>query len=169
MVLLKLGGAGNRPIDLLREYVRRVPGDGQGWLGLVRLEIHRRLPRGHLGVESTAPELLDELEDEVRALARVARTPRQLDSVGWYYALRRMPATGMTFTRRALALEPSCAECWDTLALLHFHAGRARAAVDAQERAVSLMAERRETRDAEARLRHYRWSAARAARPARRD
>jgi hypothetical protein len=162
VVLLELGGAGNRPIDLLREYVRRVPTDGQGWLGLVRLEIHRRLPRGHLGVEAVAPDQLAEVERDVRALARVARTPRQLDAVGWYHALRRDPARGLAYTRRALALEPSCADCWDTLALLHFHAGRARDAVAAQERAVALMAERRLTRDAEARLRHYRWSAARA-------
>ena len=129
------------PIDLFRRYVAREPDDGSGWLGLVRLELDRRIPAGHLGTEPAPPPGLDQIEDQVRALLRVATTPAQLNAVGWYYALRRRPQIGMNFTLRALAAEPGCASCWDTLALLYHHAGRAAEALAAQERAVALMTE----------------------------
>jgi hypothetical protein len=156
---------GVRPVELLRKYVRQAPDDGQGWLALVNLEMDRFVPDGHLGIEPEPPPGLEQIEEQVRGLVRVSATSAQLDQVGWYYALRRKPQIGLNFTIRALDAEPGCGNCWDTLALLYYHAGRVNEAVAAQERAVALLAERGVSPAVKARLVHYRRAAAGVERP----
>jgi tetratricopeptide (TPR) repeat protein len=167
LVQARSGGDLRGAARLLREYVALEPNDGQGWLGLVSLELGRVLPKGHLGVEPEAPPRLAEIEDEVRELLRVSNTSSQLSMIGWYYALRRQPNIGLNFALRALQLEPGDADTWDTLALLYHHAGRAQEAVAAQKRAIDLMVESRRGVDSSvrARLRHYEQVAARAPAP----
>lgn len=157
---------GGSPARWMRQYVALEPDDGEGWLALLQLELDRIVPESSIGVEPDLPRRLEKIEDEVRGLLRVASTPAELDAVGWIYALRRQWKTGLNFTKRALALEPGCAGCWDTLALHYYHAGRFREAVLAQERAVGLMAERRTIPPAiQARLRLYRRAVAAAPPP----
>jgi hypothetical protein len=98
-----------------------VPTDGQGWASLVRFEIERRRSRA-ARVESRTLDL-EQLEPDVARLAKLASTPGELLTVAWYRSLRGQTADGLAFARRALALEPSCASCWDMLAQLNYQDG----------------------------------------------
>lgn len=129
------------PVALLREYLRREPQDPRGWYALVQAELDQSLPGGHLGIEPAPPPGLVTLEDDVLALVRASSAPRHLDLIGRYYALRHRPKTGLNFALRALALEPGCADCWDTLALLYYRSARVQEALAAQRRAAALSVE----------------------------
>lgn len=144
-------------IQLLRRYVREVPTDGQGWASLVRLEIERRRSRA-ARVESPTPDL-EQLEADVARLVKLASTPGELLTVAWYRSLRGQTADGLAFARRALALEPSCASCWDMLAQLNYQDGRPDDAVTAEQRAIALAAEGRVPPDMLTRLRLYQRTA----------
>jgi hypothetical protein len=78
-----------------------------------------------------------------------------LNTIAWYFALRQQPAAGLNFALRAVQALPSCARCWDTLGLLYFQAGKVDLAVEAQERAVMLYADRAPP-DVAKRLRKFR-------------
>lgn len=165
LVQYRFGNRSEPVADLLRRYLALEPNDANAWRGLVDLEMDRYVPPGHLGVEPQPPPGLEQMEKEVHALIRVASTPSQLNLIGWYYALRRRPETGLNFAVRALQAEPGYSDCWDTLALLYYHSGRAADAVEAQKRAIGLMAERGggASEVVRARLRAYEQAAARAA------
>jgi hypothetical protein len=126
------------PAALLRQYVQREPRDPQGWYALVSAELQQSLPSGHLGVEPDPPPALEKMEDDVLSLVRSSGDPRHLNLIGWYYALRHRPKTGLNFALRALAMEPGFADCWDTLALLYYRSGRLGDALAAQRRAAAL-------------------------------
>lgn len=142
-------------IPLLRDYLARRPGDERGWRALVSLRVKEATPRGYLGVAGKPPRALRALEQDVAQLSTRAAAPTSLNAVGWYHALRQAPAEGLPFAAKAVKREPECGGCWDTLALLFFQAGRIESAIQAQERAVSLLAERAPP-ETLARLRHYR-------------
>jgi hypothetical protein len=88
-----------------------------------------------------AAELLAPLEDDVTALARVASSATELNGVAHYRLLVRQPEAGMPFAMRAVQADPTCFECFDTLANLHAQRGRFAQAAQAEERAYSLMPE----------------------------
>lgn len=127
---------------LLRAYAAREPRDLRAWALLVRLGIDRAVPPHYLATGGAVPAGLAAVEPDVRELLRSGDTPSALNLVGWYYALRRLPRTGLAFAFRAVRADPSCGSCFDTLALLLYEDGRVSDAVAAQERAVMLMAER---------------------------
>lgn len=145
----------------LRRYVAAEPGSARGWLGLVSARLNEVVPKGHTGLEARAPAGLEALEDDVRELARHASTFAELNLVAYYFALRRQPATGFNFARRALEQDPRCAGCLDTLALLLYQLGRYKEALALQERAIAVMAEIRPSAEARERLEHYRTCVAR--------
>jgi hypothetical protein len=122
----------------LRRYVRRAPDDVRGVTALLAVAL------GAIdddGLGPTPPPGLDALRDEMAALQRHSRSAVALDAMAWYFALARKPGPGEGLARRALALEPGCAECEDTLAVLLSQRGAHAEAVLHQERAVRLLGE----------------------------
>lgn len=147
--------------ELLRRYLSRRPDDERGWRALVVLEMEQALPAGHLGLEPLPPAGLAALEPDVHQLVARARDPSSFNQIGWYFAMRQQSSAGLPFAVRAIRAAPRCGDCWDTLALLLFQAGKAVDAVRAQERAVALLGEAT-GRNVLARLRGYRAAAAEA-------
>ncbi|HYU15040.1 MAG TPA: hypothetical protein VEL05_03185, partial [Candidatus Acidoferrum sp.] len=134
---------GASPVALLRQYVARQPGDVRGWLALVALEMDELRPAGDLGVEPIEPSPeLEGMASDVARLGWLARRPSELNMIGAYFALCRRPTIGLPFTLRALAAEPGCAVCLDTLATLSFQSGRIEDAASEQRRAVAMVSER---------------------------
>lgn len=128
-------------LELLRAYIARQPDDPRGWSALVRARLRRATVIDRDGLPVAQQDQLFSAAAEVKALIEHSSQPRALNTVAWYYALRRDPAAGLNFAMRAVQGEPSCADCWDTLALLYFEARKVDLAVAAQERAVSIYAE----------------------------
>jgi hypothetical protein len=122
----------------LRRYVARVPDDVRGASALLAVALGA-IPDDGLG--PTPPPGLDALTDEMAALQRHSRSAVALDAMAWYFALARKPGPGEGLARRALALDPGCAGCEDTLALLLSQRGAHAEAVLHQERAVRLLGE----------------------------
>lgn len=149
-------GERERAEQLLRAYAVREPRDFRAWVGLVRIGINRSIPPDYLGVDGAVPAGLAAVEADVRELLRSGGTARALNLVGWYYALRRLPRTGLAFAFRSVRADPTCGACHDTLALLLYQDGRLADAVAAQERAVALMAEDDPARTSERRLEIFR-------------
>jgi len=141
--------------QLLRQYVKRQPDDGRGWLGLVKVGLAKLVAADHLGVEPKPPTGLATLSKDVAALLRVARTEEQLNAVGWYYALLRRPRTGLNFAVRALRLRPRCTRCMNTLALLLYQRGDTKQAHDMMRKAIHLRAEQHIPDNWRKRLTHY--------------
>lgn len=73
--------------------------------------------------------------------------------------MRQEPIQGLPFASRSVSKAPGCGNCWDTLALLFFQAGHILNALEAQQRAVNLLAEDASP-DVLVRLRRYRAAAA---------
>jgi hypothetical protein len=142
-------------MELLRAYLARQPHDSRAWLALVSTGLKRARPKGHDPLTDPPPAALAAMADDVRKLVEHSSDPIALNQIGWYFALRKNPNAGLNFALRAVRQEPSCAECWDTVALLYFQVGKLAQALDAQERAVGVFAEGapREVLD---RLRRYR-------------
>jgi tetratricopeptide (TPR) repeat protein len=128
-------------IELLRRYLRGNPDDAQGWLALVSARLRRATPLHHDPLRDAPPAALPGMEDDVRKLVEHSNDPMALNQIGWYYALRKNPNAGLNFAIRAVQEEPSCAECWDTVGLLYYEAGKLDLAVDAEERSASIYAE----------------------------
>jgi hypothetical protein len=146
-----------RPRDrvrLLRDYVTRVPRDPRGWRALVSARI-AEVPGGEEPLTGTPPAALTAIEPDVRQLIEHADDPSSLNLIGWYWAVRRKPNVGLNFALRAVQAEPSCGACWDTVGVLYFQAGKIELAVEAQERAAGIYAERAPP-DVTTRLRRYR-------------
>jgi tetratricopeptide (TPR) repeat protein len=123
--------------DLFRRHLTQEPDDRRALNGLVLVELER-LTKDRIGLEPAPPPGIEALLDDVKALARGASAPEELNLVAWYFALARKPEVGLNFARRALALKPSCADCLDSLALSLHQVGRDEEACEVQERAVRL-------------------------------
>ena len=145
-------------LQLLRDHVSRFPGDARGWNALVEIGLERAVPPSYVGLDGPPPAGLAAMARDVRRLVEHASDPHALNTIGRYYALRREPATGLNFAIRAVRAEPSCGDCWDTVALLYFQAGKVADALKAQERAIGLYDEKA-TPAALSRLRRYRMAA----------
>ena len=128
-------------MELFRSYLARQPHDGKAWLALVSSGLRRTVRKDHDPLRDPAPPALVALEPDVRKLVEHSSEPIALNQVGWYYALRGNPNAGLNFAIRAVRAEPSCAECWDTVGVLYFQAGKIDLAVEAEERAVEVFAE----------------------------
>ena len=127
-------------IALLRAYVTRVPRDPRGWRALVTSQV-ATATRSRDPLAAAPPASLAAIEPDVRQLIEHADDPDALNTIGWYWAMRRQPNIGLNFAIRAVRAEPSCADCWDTVALLYFQAGKIEQAIQAQEQATSLYAD----------------------------
>jgi tetratricopeptide (TPR) repeat protein len=145
-------------IRLLRDYVKRRPEDGRGWKELVSRELGRILPPRYLGLGGTPPPGLAAMEGDVRKLIEHSSDATSLNTIGWYFAMRKNPNAGLNFALRAVRAEPLCGPCWDTLGLLYYQAGNVGKALEVQERAVSLYAESAPV-DVRTRLRLFRQAA----------
>ena len=141
-------------IRLLRDYVTRVPRDPRGWRALVSARI-AEVPGGEEPLIGTPPAALTAIEPDVRQLIEHADDPTSLNLIGWYWAVRRKPNVGLNFALRAVQAEPSCGACWDTVGVLYFQAGKVELAVESQERAAGIYAERVPP-DVTTRLRRFR-------------
>jgi hypothetical protein len=113
------------------------------------------IPQGYEALGGPPPPALAAMERDVRRLVEESSDPYALNTVAWYFAMRQQPAAGLNFAIRAVQAVPSCARCWDTLGLLYFQAGKLDRAVEAQERAVTLYADRAPP-DVSSRLRRFR-------------
>lgn len=139
---------------LLREYLKEEPSDGRAHLGIVHIMKHTAIPKDYYGF-GPVPKSVATLEADVMALVGVASTPNELNAVASYFALQQNPKTGLGFARRALAKEPSCIRCLDSLALLLFQLDRVDEALATQKRAINMLAENEPPPSMLARLRHY--------------
>jgi hypothetical protein len=107
-----------------------------------------------------AAEKLAALSTEMRAAAKLARSPHELARVGRYYAWMGDREFATPFLMRAISVDPACWACFDTLALLASDGGDAAAAVVWQERALSVLPERSRALDGmKQRLEGYRRAA----------
>jgi hypothetical protein len=68
--------------------------------------------------------------------------PTRHRTLAWVHALANHPDEGLPLARRAVAEDPGCYACRDTLALLEFEKGDFEAALAEQERAVALVNDR---------------------------
>lgn len=144
-------------MELLRAYLAREPNHGRAWLALVDARVRAVVPAAYQRdpLRGEPPAGLADLQDDVRRLVEHTSDVTALNNVAWYYALRRNPNAGLNFALRAVQAEPSCGECWDTVGLLYFQAGKIAKAVEAQERAVGIYAENA-PKDVLDRLRRFR-------------
>jgi hypothetical protein len=141
----------------LRRHVARAPGELRGTTALLVAALDGI---DDDGLGPAPPPGLDELADEVAALRTRAGNVVALDTVAWYYALARRPELGEGLARRALAIEPGCAVCENTLALLLHQRGQHRTAAAHQERALRLLGAEPPPRGWRERLEAYRARAA---------
>ncbi|HEX4457940.1 MAG TPA: hypothetical protein VIA18_08210, partial [Polyangia bacterium] len=156
-------GAPDKAVTLLREALDGIPHDA--------VEPSPREARYRLalyncrfaGIEKSGPqpsdELLASLQPDVAELARVANSATALNNVAWYHVMRREPEAGMPFAMRATQADPTCFSCFDTLAALYALRGHFAQAVQAQERAFSLLPESARMPEIKARLDEYRQKA----------
>lgn len=156
---------GRPAVGLLRQHLRRRPDDLRAWHALVSLRMSAAAPPSYLGLDGSPPSAIVAMEPDVLRLVERASTADALNTVGWYFALRQNPVTGLNFAIRAVRADPGCGACWDTVALLYFQAGKVAEAVAAQERAANLYAES-VPRDVLVRLRRYRAALRRGTPPA---
>jgi hypothetical protein len=140
-------------IDRFRRYASRAPDDPRGATAVLIAAVGAVADDG---LSPSAPPGLDALRPEMAAVQRHPRSAAALHAMAWYFAIARKSATGEGLARRALALEPACAGCEDTLALLLYQRGAFADAVEHQERAIHLMGESPPPRDWLDRLAHYR-------------
>lgn len=154
-------------VPFLREYLARLPEDERAWWLLIGLQIDAATPTDYMGLDRRPPAGLRAIEPDVLQLIARARDASSLNLIGWYYALRQEPVAGLPYAVQSVKKEPRCGACWDTVALLFFQAGRVESALEAQERAVNLMAENAGS-GVLVRLRRYRAAAAAASRAGRR-
>jgi tetratricopeptide (TPR) repeat protein len=71
----------------------------------------------------------------------IARSPTVLNDFAWYMALHGRAEAAVPIAKRSIELDPSCAACFDTLAVALFRSGEMKAAVSAQEMSVALLRE----------------------------
>jgi hypothetical protein len=143
--------------DLLRRHVARAPDDVRGWTALMSMQLDR------VDGDPLAPEPppgVDELRDELAALQPHGRSAAALDAMARFFAVARKPAPGEGLARRAIAVDPTCADCETTLALLLFQRGAFGDAAAHQERALRLLGESAAPPSWRRRLDHYRQRAA---------
>ncbi|HYU14832.1 MAG TPA: hypothetical protein VEL05_02120 [Candidatus Acidoferrum sp.] len=160
----RIGARGTDPVAVLRRYVELQPDDAQGWLALVTLELER-VVHAQAGDAAPGAPAAETVERDVQSLVRVATAPNQLAAVGLYYSLRKEPDKGLGFALRAIATDPGCGTCWETLAALYLVDGRVDRAIFAQERAVTLAAERGVPPAMKSRLQIYQQIAAQPGQP----
>ena len=154
-------GGGKDNIDalaLLRAYLKRELRDARAWLGVVKVQMRAAVPEEYDGL-GPEPAALATLDGDVQELVRVSQSAQELDEIARYFALRKNSVTGLGFARRALAADPGCVSCLDTLALLLFHAGRTEDALATQERVVNMMGEEEVSAGMRRRLERYRSAA----------
>ncbi len=70
-----------------------------------------------------------------------AKLATTLNSFAWYMALDGRAEEAVPVARRAVQLDPSCAECFDTVAVALFRAGQYKAAIEVEELAAGLAGE----------------------------
>ncbi len=117
----------------LRKAIATGTDDERFRLALARLHEHQAETSG-------APVTL--VEPEFRDLTPLARRRSTLNAIAWVHALANHPDAGLPLARRAVAEDPGCYACRDTLALLEFEKGDFEAALAEQERAVALVNDR---------------------------
>jgi hypothetical protein len=125
---------------MLRSSLTQTPDDERALRALV-FAASMRLGGSDLGLDGGPRSGLEAFEGDVSSLARVATGAASFNTVAWYYALRRAPAEGLPFAEKAVAADPGCASCWDTLAALHFQGGDAARALATQQRAMAVYGE----------------------------
>ncbi len=123
--------------DALWAYVESSKVPARALLSVIQLEF------SSLGTKQSL-DALDKLAPIVERLEGIASTGYELNSLAWYYALRKQPEKGMPFATKSVRRAPSCAECLDTYGLLLFQAKRPDLALRVQERAVMLYGEQGE-------------------------
>lgn len=147
-------------LALLRKRVASTPADNRAHLAIVSLELFDL----EKSLEPHAAPLGESeaglLAADVHALLRVAHTPAELNTVGWYYARMNKPSVGLNFAERSVELDRSCWACLDTRALLYFELGRNAEAVADEERAIDMSTERGADPKMQERLRQYEAAAA---------
>ncbi|HEU5056778.1 MAG TPA: hypothetical protein VFU21_09630, partial [Kofleriaceae bacterium] len=118
-------------VALLRRYVALEPDDPKGWRALVDARVRAVVPAAYQRdpLSGRPPPALAAIQADVRRLVEHASDTVSLNNVGWYYALRQDPNAGLNFALRAVQAQPSCGECWDTVGLLYFQAGKVPQAV----------------------------------------
>jgi hypothetical protein len=131
-----------RAQEQCRAHTVKAPRDERGWIGVLRTRLE----------DAGA-------EPDVVQLARVATSAAALNDVAWFFALHDQPQAGLGFARRALAADPGCHECEDTLALLLAKVGRYDEAAAAEERAIARSSEHGTPPSYLERLKKYREAA----------
>lgn len=129
-------------IELLRAFVADHPSDERAYIGLLDAELDQIVGRkAFSGTEASAPGL-ETLQPDALALAKIAQSSAALNEVAWYFALRRLPDVGLSFARRSLASDATCAACKDTLAVLLAENGRFDEAYEDEAAAVGMVGDR---------------------------
>ena len=150
------GGASANAEPLLRQALQTSPREPRYRLALCEARVQTLL---HSGAKHE-PELFAPLEDDFQQLASVAKSATALNGVARYHWLRANAKAGMPFAIRAVQADPTCAQCFDTMALLYAQRGLFVQAVEAEERASTLMPAWAQLPDVAPRLAEFRRRAA---------
>jgi predicted Zn-dependent protease len=110
-------------------------------------------------------EILSSLKAAVPKVVQLARAPFALNALARYWVLIDQPRAAVPFLRRALDRDPACAPCYETLAFARYQEEKFAEAVQAQERAIAAMGDRRPTPRMTRSLELYRAAAAAPAPP----
>jgi hypothetical protein len=143
-------------VELLRAHLALRPSDERALIGVLEAQLGQDdVGEASSGHETEAARLAP-VQPDALALAKVAQSSTALNLVGWYFALRRMPDVGLTFARRALAADATCAACMDTLAVLLAENGRFEEAYEDEEAAVGMAGDRAVSPTVQERLGRFR-------------
>lgn len=85
-----------------------------------------------------------------------AKLATTLNSFAWYMTLHGRAEEAVPVARRSVQIDPSCAECFDTVAVALFRAGQYKAAIEVEELAAGLAGEGRWTTELHERVELYR-------------
>lgn len=140
------GPAANADIEAA---ARAAPDDEAAAYGLFLFQYDP--PRG---IHRTSEKLAaaDAILDRWLPRAKRAGT---LNAFAWHMTMRGRAEEAVAVARRSTRLDPSCASCFDTLAVALFRSGEHKAAIEVQELAVALSGERGDGGEASARLELY--------------
>lgn len=128
-------GAPTRADDEIQVAVYEAPDSEPAALALFRFQADpppgvARTPARRALAEATLAKWLPR--------AKLATT---LNAFAWYMALNGRAEEAVPVARRAVQLDPSCAECFDTVAVALFRAGQYKAAIEVEELAAGLTGE----------------------------
>jgi tetratricopeptide (TPR) repeat protein len=124
-------------VNEIQAAVRADPGSEPAATAL--FEFQANPPRG----ARSAPDTRAQADATLAKWLGRAKHSTTLNNFAWYMTLHGRAEEAVPVARRSTQLDPSCADCFDTVALALFRSGQYKAAVEVEELAAGLVGEGR--------------------------